>query len=112
MRVLFSRNCTSAHLPSLANIKPSRKFPNLQYLAGDMNLLYNLFQIMSIGEGIIPRINNIKEGDVFRNLRHFHNVLSHMERCKFRPQGYKTFFMLNSTEHEISTAHKTLMLKM
>ena len=22
-------------------------------------------------------------------------------------QGYKTFFMLNSTEHEISTAHKT-----
>ena len=21
-------------------------------------------------------------------------------------QGYKTFFMLNSTEHEISTAHK------
>ena len=23
-----------------------------------------------------------------------------------RPQGYKTFFMLNSTEHEISTAHK------
>ena len=24
-----------------------------------------------------------------------------------RPRGYKTFFMLNSTEHEISTAHKT-----
>ena len=23
-----------------------------------------------------------------------------------RPLGYKTFFMLNSTEHEISTAHK------
>ena len=23
-------------------------------------------------------------------------------------QGYKTFFMLNSTEHEISTAHKNL----
>ena len=23
-----------------------------------------------------------------------------------RPQGYKTFFMLNLTEHEISTAHK------
>ena len=22
------------------------------------------------------------------------------------PKGYKTFFMLNSTEHEISTAHK------
>ena len=26
--------------------------------------------------------------------------------CNTRPQGYKTFFMLNSTEHEISTAHK------
>ena len=24
-----------------------------------------------------------------------------------RPRGYKTFFMLNSAEHEISTAHKT-----
>ena len=24
-----------------------------------------------------------------------------------RPQGYKTFFMLNSTEHDISTAGKT-----
>ena len=23
------------------------------------------------------------------------------------PGGYKTFFMLNSTEHEISTAHKS-----
>ena len=23
-----------------------------------------------------------------------------------RPRGYKTFFMLNSTEHGISTAHK------
>ena len=24
-----------------------------------------------------------------------------------RPRGYKTFFVLNSTEHEISTAYKT-----
>ena len=24
------------------------------------------------------------------------------------PQGYKTFFMLNSAEHEISTAHKCI----
>ena len=23
-----------------------------------------------------------------------------------RPRGYKRFFMLNSTEHELSTAHK------
>ena len=27
---------------------------------------------------------------------------------KFRPRGCKTFFMLSSTEHEISTAHKKL----
>ena len=29
--------------------------------------------------------------------------------CLFfnRPRGYETFLMLNSTEHEISTAHKT-----
>ena len=27
-------------------------------------------------------------------------------REKTWPRGYKTFFMLNSTEHEISTAHK------
>ena len=25
---------------------------------------------------------------------------------KCRPQGYKTFFMLNSTEHEISLGHQ------
>ena len=25
---------------------------------------------------------------------------------KIRPLGYKTFFMLNSTEYKISTAHK------
>ena len=25
------------------------------------------------------------------------------------PRGYKTLFMLNLTEHEISTAHKTKM---
>ena len=28
-----------------------------------------------------------------------------------RPRGYKTFFMLNSTEHEISTPHKTKMMR-
>ena len=26
-------------------------------------------------------------------------------------RGYKTFFMLNSTEHKVSTAHKMKMLK-
>ena len=28
-----------------------------------------------------------------------------------RRQGYKTFYMLNSTEHEITNAHKTIMKK-
>ena len=31
--------------------------------------------------------------------------------CRIKPQGYKTVFMLNSTEHEISTAHKNKMQK-
>ena len=26
--------------------------------------------------------------------------------CDIWPRGYKTFSMLNSTEHELSTAHK------
>ena len=29
-----------------------------------------------------------------------------------RPRGYKTFFMLNSTELEVSTAHKSLALSL
>ena len=33
-------------------------------------------------------------------------------RNEFRHRGYKTLFMLNSTEHELYTAHKKqLMLK-
>ena len=27
-------------------------------------------------------------------------------KVSFWPRGYETFFILNSTEHEISTAHK------
>ena len=30
----------------------------------------------------------------------------HDHRETIRPRGYKTFFVLDSTEHEISTAHK------
>ena len=30
----------------------------------------------------------------------------HVFHFRLKPCGYKTFFMLNSTEHEISTAHK------
>ena len=28
--------------------------------------------------------------------------------CSLLPRGYEMFFMLNLTEHEISTAHKNL----
>ena len=38
-----------------------------------------------------------------------HNDRTHhmkCTKCESRPRGYNTFFMLNSTEHEISTAHK------
>ena len=31
--------------------------------------------------------------------------------CESWPPGYKKLFMLNSTEHGISTAHKIIMLK-
>ena len=34
----------------------------------------------------------------------FHLVPRSFTQC--RPRGYKAFFMLNSTEHEIATAHK------
>ena len=33
-------------------------------------------------------------------------ICSNQDRTDVWPRGYKTFFMLNSTEHEISTAHK------
>ena len=29
------------------------------------------------------------------------------EQCRTRPRGYKTFFMLNSAEHEICPANKS-----
>ena len=35
-------------------------------------------------------------------------VSSFIARRWVRPRGYKTFFMLDSTENEISTAHKKL----
>ena len=40
-----------------------------------------------------------------------HKVLASLGAAQFalevnRPQGYKAFFMLNSTEHEIFPAHK------
>ena len=41
--------------------------------------------------------------------KHFKNIRSDQAQhfVVAWPQGYKTFFRLNSTEHEISTAHKT-----
>ena len=32
-------------------------------------------------------------------------VGQHLTHCATRPRGYKTFFMLNSTEHENFPAH-------
>ena len=40
--------------------------------------------------------------DFFFNMR----FLDLSQSPESRPTGYKTFFILNSTEHEISTAHK------
>ena len=34
-----------------------------------------------------------------------------LEQTMTRPQGYKTFFMLNSVEHEILNAHKYKNIK-
>ena len=48
--------------------------------------------ILDTGTRVLPQILNNK-----MIKRHF---------IKSKPQGYKSFFMLNSTEHEISTAHK------
>ena len=31
--------------------------------------------------------------------------------AKIRPRGYKTFFMLNSVEHEILNAHKYINIE-
>ena len=44
---------------------------------------------------ILLNINNNNDQTLFFNALTF-----------ARPRGHKTFFMLNSTEHEISTAHK------
>ena len=44
----------------------------------------------------------------FRNTIRVSNIL---DPDQARPRGYKTFFMLNSTEQEIWTAHKAKMLK-
>ena len=33
------------------------------------------------------------------------NLNSNLEEINQRPQGYETFFMLNSTEQEILTTH-------
>ena len=47
---------------------------------------------------------------VVRNLIHGFEMWGKKKNI-FWPRAYKTLFMLNSTEHEISTAHKTKMLK-
>ena len=51
------------------------------------------FLFFSLGKGIIPKMEFPLKGKNFL-----------LEET--RPQGYKTFFMLNSTEHEFFPAHK------
>ena len=53
----------------------------------------------------------IRVRTVFKGYPQTTEVSASKERVKDKlstigPRGYKTFFMLNSTEHEISTAHK------
>ena len=46
-------------------------------------------------------------------VKHLHAVLlliPEQRRRSIWPQGYKTFFVLNSTEHEIFPAHKCCIL--
>ena len=39
------------------------------------------------------------------------HVVGHSLNLEILPRGYKTFSMLNSTEHEISNAHKFKYIK-
>ena len=53
-----------------------------------------------------------KQGKYHRNSHHLEInqykclLKSNQVEGRTRPRGFKTFFMLNSIEHEISTAHK------
>ena len=38
-------------------------------------------------------------------------LTAEQRRCLIRPRGYKTFFVLNSVEHEILNAHKYKNIK-
>ena len=40
-----------------------------------------------------------------------HTLDARMSSAETRPRGYKTFFMLNSVEHEILNAHKYKRIK-
>ena len=52
---------------------------------------------------ICPKVRSSLE----RTFEQMNHVWKFCVKCsKSRPRGYKTFFMLNSTEHEISTAPK------
>ena len=44
------------------------------------------------------------EGDTGKRVK-WEDELDSSWLGKYWPRGYKTFFMLNSTEHKISTAH-------
>ena len=46
---------------------------------------------------------------IFYNLEACLAVVLKRTAFKTWPRGYKIFFMLNSTEHEVSSAHKTII---
>ena len=65
--------------------------------AGAHPLPYSFYRTRIGSPSINRRSFTDEEIDRFIRKFHFHFP---------RPQGYKAFFILNSTEHEISTAHK------
>ena len=77
---------------------------------GKISVLLVCVDVLQHGEKIyksfqahLDKINMAKSKFLIRT-HYFINPSS----LKARPRGYKTFFMLNSTEHEISTAYKKL----
>ena len=65
-------------------------------------LVYQLLMPVSLRR-ILLRIQLFVE--IFLNRKYKHHAEQFL-RPYNRPGGYKTFFVLNSTEHEISSAHK------
>ena len=54
--------------------------------------------------GILTSMNRKKSCSAELSMKRFYNFVA-------RARGYKTFFMLNSVEHEILNAHKYIKIK-